>query len=205
MILSDKAIRERMQRETDDKIVIDPIFSDSDIQPSSVDLHLSHNLLVFPRWTWFDSLLMRYPILQRVFRKPNLIDIACGELPEMHAESCGGYGFVLWPGCCVLGSTHERIEVPSDLVARVEGKSSLGRIFLTAHVTAGFIDAGFAGNITLEMRNLNRLPILLRSYMKISQLCFESLDEEVSRPYGSYGLNSKYQDSRGTVAAKTRP
>ena len=179
-----------------------PIFSDSSIQPASVDLHLSHNLLVFPKWTLFDSLLLNYPILQRVFRKPRIIDLAYGELPEMHLESCGGSGYLLWPGRAVLGSTMERIEVPDDVVARVEGRSSLGRIFLTAHVTAGFIDPGFMGNITLEIVNLNRLPIMLRSGMNISQVCFESLDKPSERSYGSEGLNSKYQSSNGVVAAK---
>lgn len=203
MILSDRTVRERLESESDNRIVIDPIFSDSDIQAASIDLHLSYNLLVFPKWTWIDSLLLNYPILQRIVRRPRVVDIAYGDLPEMHAASCGGSGFMLWPGQCVLGSTQERIEVPNDLVARVEGKSSLGRIFLTAHVTAGFIDPGFMGNITLEMRNLGNLPIVLRSGMEISQLCFEKLDREAERSYGVEGLGSKYQNSIGTVPAKT--
>ena len=201
MIISDRGILERISRPTDDRITIDHIESGSDIQAASIDLHLDMKLLEFSEWTWFDYFLFKYPMLQRLFRKPRMIDIVEGHIPEMYEVSCAN-PYILWPGGCVLGSTKEWIEVPPDLAAKVEGKSSLGRIFLTAHVTAGFVDPGFKGNITLEIRNLNRLPIVLRDGMKISQLCFEMLDQEAERPYGSPGLNSKYQSSNGVRPAR---
>ena len=106
------------------------------------------------------------------------------------------------PGDFILGSTVEHIEVPPDLAARVEGKSSLGRLGLMVHVTAGFIDPGFKGNITLELKNLSHRSITLKTGMPISQICFEELSGKVLRPYGSEGLGSKYQSSKGTVPSR---
>lgn len=111
-------------------------------------------------------------------------------------------GYSMHPGEFLLGSTVEHVEMPTNLAARVEGKSSLGRIGLMVHVTAGFIDPGFRGNITLELKNLSSMPITLEEGMPISQLCFQRVVGVVLRPYGSEGLNSKYQDSKGTVGSR---
>ena len=111
---------------------------------------------------------------------------------------------MLHPGEFVLGSTLERIGVPDDLVGRIDGKSSLGRLGLIIHSTAGFIDAGFDGHITLELTNIATLPITLYPGMKIGQVSFMRLDEPVERPYGHPELGSKYQDQKGPVASEYR-
>lgn len=110
-------------------------------------------------------------------------------------------GYTIFPGQFLLGSTVEHVEIPNDLTARVEGKSSLGRIGLMVHVTAGFIDPGFRGNITLELKNLSIFSISLSTGMPISQLCFQKIFGKVLRPYGSDELDSKYQNSKGTVVS----
>lgn len=172
MILSDSEIIRRMDMVANNRIVIDPYPKPEAMQAASVDLHLSDKLVFF------------YKEAQR----------------GLAAEMKNGM-FQLDPGRFILGSTIERVEIPKDLAARVEGKSSLGRIGLLVHVTAGFIDPGFKGNITLELKNLSPLPIILKERMAISQMCFEELSGPVARPYGSRGLGSHYQDSEGTVAS----
>ena len=166
----------------DRRIVIDPLPEDGAIQPASIDLHLSRSILLYPlNQTELDPL------------KPS-------ELEKY--DICPYY----WLDAdeFVLGSTIERVELPSDIYARVEGKSSLGRCGLQVHVTAGFIDPGFCGNITLEIKNVNMCIINLRPGMPIAQICFGRLDGRVVRPYGSDGLGSKYQGSRGTIGPKAR-
>jgi dCTP deaminase len=181
MVLSDSAIRERLRGITADGaeiacIAIKPAPEDHCIQPASVDLRLSNEFLRFPR---FGTLSAIAP-------------------PDLIRENVSWHDvFILEPGGFVLGCTVERVEVPDDLVARVEGKSSLGRLGLMVHVTAGFVDPRFRGRITLELRNLNKLPIELRPGMKISQVVFEPVLGKVLRPYGTRGLGSKYQDSEG--------
>jgi dCTP deaminase len=202
MILSDKTIKKLLNKGGPYSITITPIGVDAAIQAASVDLHMDNKILFFPKWRVRDSILIRLPFLQGILGKLRIIDIANGDIPKMQLKEIGISGHILWPGQCILASTIERIEVPSNLAAKVEGKSSLGRIFLTAHVTAGFVDPGFCGNITLEIKNLNHLPILLRPGMKISQLCFEITDEEVEKPYGSKELGSKYQNSIGVKPAR---
>jgi dCTP deaminase len=119
-------------------------------------------------------------------------------------EIAEGTAFVLHPGEFVLGSTIERIGLPDDIVARVDGKSSLGRLGVLIHATAGFIDAGFNGQITLELSNVATLPIRLWPGMKIGQISFMRLDEPVERPYGHPELGSKYQNQSGPVASEYR-
>lgn len=109
---------------------------------------------------------------------------------------------ILEPGEFILGSTLEHVEIPNDIVAVVDGKSSLGRLGITAHVTAGYIDAGFKGNITLEIANLSDEPFQLEKNMPIAQIVFHTLTSPVIRPYGSDGLNSHYQNSKGTILSK---
>jgi dCTP deaminase len=123
------------------------------------------------------------------------------ELTEL-VEVKDGEAFMLHPGEFVLGSTLERVGVPSDLVARVEGKSSLGRLGLVIHSTAGFIDAGFDGHVTLELANLANLPITLYPGMKIGQISFIKMTSPAEKPYGSGAKGSKYQGQRGPTPSR---
>ena len=172
MVLSDRTIREELDK---GRIVISPL-DPSDIQPASVDLHLDRKILVFTN-----------------SRRP-FIDVKVGldDLTQT-VEIQDGSPFILHPGEFVLGSTLENIELPDDLVARLEGKSSLGRIGLVIHSTAGFVDPGWQGHLTLELSNLARLPITLYFGMKIGQISYLRLSTPAERLYGSPGLGSKYQ------------
>jgi dCTP deaminase len=172
MVLSDRSIKEEIQK---GRIVISPLDA-ADVQPASVDLHLDRRVLVFSN-----------------SRRP-YIDVreSQEELTEM-VEIYDDDPFILHPGEFVLGSTLEHIEIPDDLVARLEGKSSLGRIGLVIHSTAGFVDPGWKGHLTLELSNLARLPITLYHGMKIGQISFLKLTTPADRLYGSKSLGSKYQ------------
>jgi dCTP deaminase len=172
MVLSDKSIREEIDK---GRIVISPLDS-SDIQPASVDLHLDRKVLVFTN--------SRQPYIDVKESLENLTELV---------EIQDGSPFILHPGEFVLGSTVEHIELPEDLVARLEGKSSLGRIGLVIHSTAGFVDPGWKGHLTLELSNLARLPITLYYGMKIGQISFLQLTKPAERLYGSESLGSKYQ------------
>lgn len=187
MILSDRSLREQLDA---GRIVIDPL-DDSLVQPSSVDVRISH--------------------LFRVFRNHSrgVIDVKedlqnLTELIEMPVgpDGIGDEPFMLHPGEFVLGSTYERIAVPDDLVGRVEGKSSLGRLGLLIHSTAGFIDAGFDGHITLELANVASLPITLYPGMKIGQVSFMKMTSPADRPYGSGAHGSKYQGQSGPTPSR---
>src|SRR5699024_1889221 len=155
------------------------------IQPSSVDVRLDGLSRVFnnSRYTHID------PAQQQ------------DDLTEMF-EPAAGDPFVLHPGEFVLGATLERVELPDDLAGRLEGKSSLGRLGLLTHSTAGFIDPGFGGHITLELSNVANLPITLWPGMKIGQLCLFRLSSPAEAPYGSASTGSKYQGQRGPTASK---
>ncbi len=181
MVLSDRSIREELARE---RIVIDPL-DEEDIQPASVDLHLDREVMVFTN--------SRRPYIDV---KDSLESLT--ERVEVGAEE----PFILHPGEFVLGSTMENIELPADLVARLEGKSSLGRIGLVIHSTAGFVDPGWKGHLTLELSNLSRLPITLYYGMKIGQISFLRLTTPADRLYGSESLNSKYQGQTGPTASR---
>jgi dCTP deaminase len=172
VVLSDRTIRAEIEAE---RIVIDP-FDDGLIQPSSVDVRVDRRFRVFHN--------ARYPYID--VRKP------MDDLTEA-VEVEGDRPFILHPGEFVLGQTLERVTLPDDLVARLEGKSSLGRLGLLIHSTAGFVDAGFSGNLTLELSNVANLPITIYHGMPIGQLSFMRMDGPVEHPYGSRETDNKYQ------------
>jgi len=172
MILSDRTIKEQM---LGGRIRIEP-FDPDDIQPSSVDLHLGDKFQVFRN--------SRYPYID-----PSRHQDGLTELVEASAEA----PFVLHPGEFVLGATVERIVLPDDIVARLEGKSSLGRLGLLIHSTAGYVDPGWEGTLTLELSNVANLPIVLTPGMPIGQISFFRMTTPVERPYGTPGLGSRYQ------------
>ena len=181
MVLSDRSIREEIDA---GRIIIDPL-GENAIQPASVDVHLDRGFLVF-----------------RNSRLP-YIDIRKGaeELTE-RVEITDDVPFILHPGEFVLGSTLENIGLPNDLVARVEGKSSLGRLGLLIHSTAGYVDPGFKGHLTLDLSNVANLPITLYFGMKIGQLSYVRLTSEAEFPYGSPELGSKYQRQTDATASR---
>ena len=183
MILSDVSLRESL---ASGRIVIDPL-GDNAVQPSSIDLRLDHRFRVFRNHT-----------RGLIDLKEDLSDLT--ELVEI--SPTGDDAFILHPGEFVLGSTLERIHVPNDLVARLEGKSSLGRVGLLIHSTAGFVDAGWQGQLTLELSNVASLPITLYPGMKIGQISFMQMTSEAETPYGSAGVKSKYQDQVGPIASR---
>jgi dCTP deaminase len=178
MILSDRTIREQIEA---GRIVIDP-FDPVCVQPSSVDLHVDAEFRVFRN--------NRYPFID-VKQEQDLT-----ELVEVKPDEA----FILHPGEFVLGSTLERVAIPDDLVARLEGKSSLGRLGLLIHSTAGYVDPGWDGYLTLELSNVANLPITIYPGMKIGQISFFRLTTAAETPYGSAG--NKYQGQRGPTASR---
>ena len=183
MILSDRTVREQLAA---GRIVIEP-FDESLIQPSSIDVRISNLFRVFRNHT------------------SGVIDVkrdmtSLTELIEMPED--GSEPFMLHPGEFALGSTLERIALPDDLVARIEGKSSLGRLGLLIHSTAGFIDAGWDGHITLELANVASLPITLYPGMKIGQVSFMHMTTPADNPYGKGASGSKYQGQRGPTPSR---
>jgi dCTP deaminase len=181
MILSDHTIRQELEA---GRVVIDPL-DESSIQPSSVDLRLDRLFRVFLNHTM--------PVIDV---KEDLEDLT--RLVKIDE----GEAFILHPGEFVLGSTFERVSLPNDLVGRIEGKSSLGRLGLLIHSTAGFIDAGFSGHITLELSNVANLPITLYPGMKIGQVSFLRMTTPADVPYGSARVGSKYQGQRGPTPSR---
>ena len=181
MILSDRSIRELLDAK---RIVVEPL-GEGCIQPSSVDLHVDRFFRVFRNHS------------QRV------IDVREDqeELTEL-VEVLEGDALILHPGEFVLGATSERIALPDDLVGRLEGKSSLGRLGLLIHSTAGFVDPGFDGFLTLELSNVANLPITVYPGMKIGQISFLRMTTPAERPYGSSTLGSKYQNQRGPTPSR---
>jgi len=184
MILSDRDLRARIEQGS---IGISPLDDpELQIQPASVDLRLASSFVVYqlPHVPCIDA---RDPA--SVSEYVQRIDIEEGE------------GFVLQPGEFALGATLERVRVPSDLVARVEGRSSIGRIAIVVHATAGFIDPGFDGEITLELSNLGRCAVKLYPGMRISQVVFHTMTSPAERPYG-IERGSKYQGQTGPVPSR---
>jgi dCTP deaminase len=181
VILSDVSIRKAL---ADGRIVIDPAL-DGAIQPSSVDLRVDRYFRVF-----------RNDTTPYIDPKQPQEDLT--ELVEVSDDGA----FILHPGEFVLGSTLERVALADDLVARLEGKSSLGRLGLLIHSTAGFIDPGWDGHVTLELSNVANLPITIYPGMKIGQLSFVQLSEPAEQPYGSAGIGSKYQGQRGPTPSR---
>ena len=182
MVLSDRTIKDEIAK---GRIIIEPLIPDC-IQPASVDLHLDKKLLVFKP--------QRYPAYIDVRRSLDHLNEPV-ELDEDEA-------FFLEPGEFVLVSTLESITLPDDVVGRLEGKSSLGRIGLLIHSTAGYVDPGWQGNLTIELSNVAKLPITLYYKMKIGQLSFLRLTSPVDRLYGTAELGSKYQGQTEPTASK---
>lgn len=164
-------------------LALDP-FDPQAVQPASIDVRLDTAFLVFNN------------------HERTHIDPADPD-PLTTTVHAGPDGFVLHPGELVLASTVERISLGSALAARLEGKSSLGRLGLMVHSTAGFIDPGFSGQVTLELSNVATLPIILRPGMRIGQLCVIKLTSRADRPYGTDGLGSRYQGQRGPTASRS--
>ncbi len=179
-VLSDRDIRAAIEA---GDIGIRP-YDAADLQPSSVDLHLDRSFRVFRN--------NRYPYIDVRAPQPDLTELLTIADDEP---------FVLHPGEFVLGQTLEWVELPNDLVARLEGKSSLGRLGLLIHSTAGYVDPGWRGNLTLELSNVANLPIALYFGMKIGQISFFKMSSPVERPYGSKDLGSKYQGQSEPTAS----
>ncbi len=181
MVLADRTISRLL---AEGEIGIEP-YDASLLQPSSVDVRVDRYFRVFHN--------ARYPYID--VKEPQ------EELTEL-VEIEGEQPFILHPGEFVLASTLERVRLPDGLVARLEGKSSLGRLGLLIHSTAGFIDPGWDGHVTLELSNVANLPITIYYGMKIGQLSFMQLTEPAETPYGSDGLGSKYQGQRGPTPSR---
>jgi len=180
VILSDRDIRSALEA---GRIVIEP-FSPDAVQPSSVDLHLDRRFRVFRN--------SRYPFIDVRQDQPDLTELVAIEEEQP---------FILHPGEFVLGSTLERVSLPDDLVARLEGKSSLGRLGLLIHSTAGYVDPGWDGNLTLELSNVANLPITLYYGMKIGQISFQQMSSPVDVAYGDERIGSKYRGQRDPTAS----
>jgi dCTP deaminase len=182
MLLSDRDIRAEVQS---GRVVLEP-FDAAMVQPSSIDVRLDRYFRVFENH--------RYPHIDPAAEQPDLTRLV---------ETVGDDPFVLHPGEFVLASTYEVVTLPDDIAARLEGKSSLGRLGLLTHSTAGFIDPGFSGHVTLELSNVATLPITLWPGMKIGQLCFFRLSSPAEHPYGSSVHGSRYQGQRGPTPSRS--
>ncbi len=182
MLLSDRDILAEIEA---NRIILEP-FEEAMVQPSSIDFRLDRYFRVFENH--------RYPHIDPAADQSDLTRIV---------EPLGDEPFILHPGEFVLGSTYEVVTLPDDLAARVEGKSSLGRLGLLTHATAGFVDPGFSGHVTLELANVATLPIKLYPGMKIGQLCFFRLSSPAAHPYGSAKYGSRYQGQRGPTPSRS--
>src|SRR5881275_243962 len=180
MVLSDRTITRLLEQ---GRIEIDP-YDPSLLQPSSVDVRVDRYFRVFRN--------SRYPYINVKQAQEDLT-----ELVEVDDEP-----FILHPGEFVLGSTLERVTLPDDVVGRLDGKSSLGRLGLLIHSTAGFIDPGWDGHVTLELSNVANLPITIYTGMKIGQLSFVQMTEPAETPYGSGRIGSKYQGQQGPTPSR---
>ena len=182
MLLSDRDILAEVDA---GQIALDP-WDPAMLQPSSVDVRLDKYFRVFENH--------RYPHIDPAEEQPELTRLI---------EVGDGEAFVLHPGEFVLGSTWEQVSLPATVAARLEGKSSLGRLGLLTHSTAGFIDPGFSGHVTLELSNMATLPVKLWPGMKIGQLCFFRLSSEAEHPYGTQKYGSRYQGQRGPTPSRS--
>ena len=182
MLLSDRDIRAEI---TAGRVAVEP-FAESMVQPSSVDVRLDRFFRVFEnhKYSVIDPSIEQSELTREVVVEPN-------------------EHFILNPGEFVLASTYEIITLPDDIAGRLEGKSSLGRLGLLTHSTAGFIDPGFSGHITLELSNVANLPVKLFPGMKIGQLCLIKLSSPAEHPYGSAVYASRYQGQRGPTASRS--
>ena len=182
MLLSDRDIRAELESK---RVVLDPYDAEM-VQPSSVDVRIDRYFRLFDNH--------KYAVIDPAEEQPDLT-----RLVEVSSDEA----FVLHPGEFVLASTYEVVTLPDDVAARLEGKSSLGRLGLLTHSTAGFIDPGFSGHVTLELSNVATLPIKLWPGMKIGQLCFFRLSSPAESPYGSNAMGSRYQGQRGPTASRS--
>ena len=182
VLLSDKDIRTEIDN---GRVRVDP-FEPAMVQPSSIDVRLDRLFRVFENH--------RYPHIDPAVEQPDLTRLV---------EPDGDDAFILHPGEFVLASTYEVISLPDDIASRLEGKSSLGRLGLLTHSTAGFIDPGFSGHVTLELSNVATLPIKLWPGMKIGQLCLFRLSSPAEFPYGSQQYGSRYQNQRGPTPSRS--
>jgi dCTP deaminase len=182
VLLSDRDILAEIESK---RVVVEP-YDPAMIQPSSIDFRLDRYFRVFENH--------RYPHIDPAADQSDL---------TREVEPTGDEPFILHPGEFVLGSTLEVVTLPDDLAARVEGKSSLGRLGLLTHATAGFVDPGFSGHVTLELANVATLPIKLYPGMKIGQLCFFRLSSPAEHPYGSAKYGSRYQGQRGPTPSRS--
>jgi dCTP deaminase len=182
VLLSDRDIRAELES---GRVVLEPLDREM-VQPSSVDVRIDRFFRLFDNH--------KYPVIDPAQEQPELT-----RLVEVKPDD----PFVLHPGEFVLASTYEVVTLPDDIAARLEGKSSLGRLGLLTHSTAGFIDPGFSGHVTLELSNVATLPIMLWPGMKIGQLCFFRLSSPAEHPYGSAGYGSRYQGQRGPTASRS--
>jgi len=182
VLLSDRDILAELDAK---RVQLDP-FDAAMVQPSSVDVRLDRFFRVFENH--------RYPHIDPADEQPDLTRLV---------EPDGAEPFILHPGEFVLGSTYELVSLPDDVAARLEGKSSLGRLGLLTHSTAGFIDPGFSGHVTLELSNVATLPIKLWPGMKVGQLCFFRLSSPAEHPYGSAKYGSRYQGQRGPTPSRS--
>ncbi|SER34520.1 MULTISPECIES: dCTP deaminase [Lentzea] len=181
MLLSDQDLRKEVES---GRLVLDP-FDVEMLQPSSIDVRLDRFFRVFNN--------TKYTHIDPAQQQDDLTSLI---------ETPADEQFVLHPGEFVLGSTYEMVTLPDDLAGRLEGKSSLGRLGLLTHSTAGFIDPGFSGHITLELSNVANLPITLHPGMKIGQLCLFKLSSPAEHPYGSSQAGSRYQGQRGPTPSR---
>jgi len=182
VLLSDRDIKAEFGA---GRIGLEP-FDASMVQPSSIDVRLDRFFRLFDNH--------KYPFIDPSEDQPELTRFV-----EVEADQ----PFILHPGEFVLGSTYELVSLPDDVAARLEGKSSLGRLGLLTHSTAGFIDPGFSGHVTLELSNVATLPIKLWPGMKIGQMCFFRLTSPAEKPYGSSEYSSRYQGQRGPTASRS--
>lgn len=182
MLLSDRDIRAEIDS---GQISLDP-YTPEMIQPASIDVRLDRTFRVFENH--------RYPNIDPAEEQPEL---------TRPVEPVGADPFILHPGEFVLGGTYEQVALGETIAARLEGKSSLGRLGLLTHSTAGFVDPGFRGHVTLELSNVATLPIKLWPGMKIGQFCFFRLSSAAEYPYGSAAAGSRYQGQRGPTPSRS--
>ena len=182
MLLSDRDISAELES---GRVMLDP-YDPGLLQPSSFDVRLDRSFRLFDNH--------KYPFIDPAEHQPELTRLV---------ETKPDQPFILHPGEFVLGATYEAVTLPDDIAARLEGKSSRGRPGLLTHSTAGFIDPGFSGHVTLELSNVATLPIKLWPGMKIGQLCFFRLSSPASKPYGSGEYASRYQGQRGPTASRS--
>ena len=182
MLLSDRDIKAEIDS---GRVRLEP-YDEAMVQPSSIDVRMDKYFRLFDNH--------KYPFIDPAEDQPDLTRLI---------EVERGEPFILHPGEFVLGSSYEVVTLPDDLAARLEGKSSLGRLGLLTHSTAGFVDPGFSGHVTLELSNAATLPIKLWPGMKVGQLCFFRLSSPTENPYGSAKYGSRYQGQRGPTASRS--